>query len=359
VYNSYPSASIGEFGFDSSNSHILNPAFTYDYMSYCGPVWTSPYTYVGLKNRISMSQAAMHPERAGRRDVEREHLYLNFRVHTTHDGKVDLLPSYILHGPGLVLETGREAPVWCHLVGADGEVILVHRCHLSNPHHDPDAATFDVHEAVPWDPATRSIEFLGGGKVIHRIEVEADVPKLTVKPPRRAEKGPELMCVEWDAHHSKKLWCIVRYTHDSGKTWRAVAADVTFWSLVVNLDLLPGGERCVFQIVASSGLRTVTAETEPFEVKRKPRTAAILRPKPGERFPRGASVVLFGGGHSPDFETADFDDVVWTSNLDGHLGIGHQLTTHTLLPGRHRITVSVPDGLGDEASASVTVEIEG
>jgi hypothetical protein len=359
VYNSYPSGSIGEFGFDSSNSQILNPAFTYDYMSYCGPVWTSPYTYSGLKSAISNSQAALHSERAGGRDVEREHLYLNFRVHTAHDGKVDLLPSYILHGRVPVLETGLEAPIWCQLVDADGEVILLHHCHLSNPHQCPDAATFDVHDAVPWDPATRSIEFLRGGKVIHRIEVEAEDPKLTLKPLRRVQRALELMRVEWDAQHSKKLWCIVRYTHDGRKTWRAVGADLTSWSLVVNLDLLPGGERCMFQIVASSGLRTVTAETEPFEVKSKPRTAAILRPKPGERFPRGASVVLIGGAHSPDFETADFEEVVWTSNLDGHVGIGHQLTTHTLSSGRHRITVSAPDGLGGEASASVTVQIQG
>ena len=299
VYNSYPLGSIGEFGFDSSNSQIFNPAFTYDYMSYCGGLWTSPYTYNGVKSAISTSQAALHPERAGGRDVrdvDREHLYLNFRVHTAHDGKVDLLPSYMLHGPGLVLEGVPEAPVWCQLVGADGEVILVHRCHLSNPHHDPDAATFDVHEAVPWDPAAKSLEFLRGGKVIDRIEVEADDPKLTVKPPRRAGRGPELMRVEWDAQHSKKFWCIVRYTHDGGETWRAVAADLTSWSLAVNLDLLPGGERCMFQIVASSGLRTVAAETEPFEVRRKPRTAAILRPKPDERFPRSESVVLLAAG---------------------------------------------------------------
>ena len=115
----------------------------------------------------------------------------------------------------------------------------------------------------------------------------------------------------------------------------------------------------MFQIVASSGLRTVTAETEPFEVKRKPRAVAILRPKTRDQFRHGESVVLFGGGHSPDFATAHFEDVVWRSNLDGHLGIGHQLTTHTLSPGRHRITVSVPDGLSSEASASVTIRIQG
>jgi hypothetical protein len=62
-------------------------------------------------------------------------------------------------------------------------------------------------------------------------------------------------------------------------------------------------------------------------------------------------------GHSPDFETADFEDTMWTSNRDGYLGVGDQLTTHTLSPGRHRISVSVPDGLGGEASATVSIQI--
>ena len=159
MYNSYPSGSIGEFGFDSSNSQIWNPAFTFDYMNYCGPVWTSPYTYVGIKSAISIAQAALHPERAGGRILEREHLYLNFRVYASHDGKVDLLPSYILHGQAPVLETRPEAPVSCQLVGADGEVILVDHCQLSNPHQCPDAASFDVHDAVPWDPRPRRSNF--------------------------------------------------------------------------------------------------------------------------------------------------------------------------------------------------------
>jgi hypothetical protein len=326
-------------------------------MSYCGPVWTSPYTYTGIKNAILSAQAAMHPARAGNRAADREHLYLNFRVHTARDGKIDLLPTYILYGPGPGAGTGRETPVWLRLIDADDEVIRVHHCHFANPHHQADAATFDVHEAVPWDPATRSIEFLLDGKVINRAEVEAEDPRLTVHPPERMEAEPERMRVKWDARHSKTVWYMVRYTHDGGQTWHAVDADLTSPGLVVDLDLLPGGDQCAFQIVASSGLRTVTAETEPFAVKRKPRTVTILRPKTGEQFTQGASVCLLGVGHSPDFETAYFEDVMWTSNRDGYLGIGDQLTTHTLSPGRHRISVSVPDGLSGEASATVSIQI--
>ena len=49
-----------------------------------------------LKNAIAASPASAHPERTGGRDIEREYLYLNYRLH--RGGQVDLLPSFHLHG---------------------------------------------------------------------------------------------------------------------------------------------------------------------------------------------------------------------------------------------------------------------
>ena len=68
--------------------------------------------------------------------------------------------------------------------------------------------------------------------------------------------------------------------------------------------------------------------------------------------------MLLGGGFSPDFETTDFDDVVWTSDRDGVIGTGYQVITHSLSAGRHRISIGFPDGLGGEASASVFVSFK-
>jgi hypothetical protein len=357
TYDSYPSGSIGEFGFDTSNSQVWNPAGTFDYMSYCGPVWTSPYTYIGLKDAITASQAATHPDRAGGRNMVGEHLHLNFRMH--NDGKVDLLPSYILDGPAPAPVMSTESPVWCHLVDAGGNVINSYRCRYSNPHQDPEGALVQLHANVPWDPATKTIRFLRGGTVTDKIDVEAGPPRLAVKPPIPMEKDANLMKVEWDGQHAQKLNYMLRYTHDGGKTWRAVAADLTASSYTVHLETLPGGDRCAFQVVASSGLRTTTALTDYFEVKRKPRQARILSPNPGAAFRQGESVVLVGRGFSPDFGTPEFAEVVWNSNLDGHLGVGFRVVTNTLSIGRHRITVSVPDGMGGEVSAGVAISVSG
>lgn len=361
TYDSYPSGSIGEFGFDSASSQIFDPARTYDYMSYCGPVWTSPYTYVGLKNAITAAPATAHPDAAGGRNVEREYLYLNYRIF--RGGEVQLLPSFHLHGPAPQGETGPESDVSCDLVGPEGELLETHRCSITNPHIDPDGPVVEFHEVVPWSDSTTSLVFRRGDQVCHTLEVEEAAPELTLQPVKRVDRTPGLARIEWaDKRQAKaadktSVSYVVRYSNDNGTSWRALAADLTKKRLVVNLDLLPGGDQCLFQVVASSGIRTSTATTEPMEVAQKPREARILAPLDGATFTPGDDVEFLGGGFSPDFETVESEDVIWTSSRDGNIGIGYQVVTNRLSKGRHRISVSLPDGLGDEVRKSIAVTV--
>jgi hypothetical protein len=126
----------------------------------------------------------------------------------------------------------------------------------------------------------------------------------------------------------------------------------------VDMRQLPGGQSCLFQVAASQRVRTSVARTE--AVARPPQSAQayIIRPARGTRFTAGAPVTFVGGGFSPDFGTSDFDDVVWSSNRDGEIGVGYQVITRALRPGRHRITLAVSDGMGGEATASTTVVVE-
>ena len=91
----------------------------------------------------------------------------------------------------------------------------------------------------------------------------------------------------------------------------------------------------------------------------KPRKAYILSPDKSQTiYAKGQDVVLLGGGFSPDFESSDFDDVVWTSDRDGLIGTGYQVITNSLSSGRHRIQISLPDGLDGEALTSVFITIK-
>lgn len=357
TYNSYPSGSIGEYGFDTETSQVFSPWSTYDFMSYCGPTWISPYTYEGLMNGITSSMASAHPERAADRVIARENLLLSFRVYL--DGRVELLSSFHLKGPAPSSEMGPLLPISCQLLSADGKVTLVHHCHFNDPHQDPEGPYMELHEVIPWEPDTKSIAFIHNGKVIDTYELEEQAPEVSIVSTARAEKRADLMRVEWQGKHPEKaVTYLLRYSNNGGTSWRAMAADLTQTSYVVNMELLPGGHQCKFQVVASAGVRTTLAETEPFAVAQKPRQAYILLPEAGASFTEGQAVILRGAGFSPDFETSLPEDGVWTSDIDGILGVGYELVLRTLSVGEHTITLRVADGLGGEASSHVTITVQ-
>jgi hypothetical protein len=55
---------------------------------------------------------------------------------------------------------------------------------------------------------------------------------------------------------------------------------------------------------------------------------------------------------------SEVDDICWRSDWDCALGSGPQFIVANLTPGRHKITMSTPDGMGGTASETVTVTVE-
>jgi hypothetical protein len=292
------------------------------------------------------------------RPVEGEYLHLNFRVH--RDGRVDLLPSF--HLPGIV-PTPMYAPlarVAVELRGPAGQVFGFYRCH-QDMLADPGAPFLDFHEVVPWNPQTVALGFFfDDGDQVQVLELEESAPEMTTRP-TMTSRLQKATC-RWGARQrdrgEESITYLVRYSNDGGATWRAIAAGLTEPSLATDLDTLPGGERCILQVVASAGIRTTTVETEPFAVEVKPRRAYIVSPDPDAFFREGDSVVLGGLGFSPDFGTATFEETVWTSNIAGFIGSGFEVITHTLARGVHMVRLGVADGLGGETSAQVQINIE-
>jgi hypothetical protein len=74
---------------------------------------------------------------------------------------------------------------------------------------------------------------------------------------------------------------------------------------------------------------------------------------------RVTPVQLSGTALSPDHGTPPGDRLVWTSSLDGVLGVGTDLVVASLRPGWHRITLTAPqdDECGAEVTAAVCIEV--
>jgi hypothetical protein len=359
--NYTPMGGIGEHGFDTTALQVFLPNNTFDFMGYCPSLWVSPYTYTGLMNSIGFVPDS--PAGGGRPEaanVLREWLFVTFRV--LRSGEVELRQGF--HIPAeLSLATthhgGHSSSVSCELLDGKGEVLAFHRCHLSDMHGaDGDAPFLEFQEVIPWDSRVTSIRFLRAGEVCHVGKVPERPPKIDLHPPAPDRRERNIMRVKWSVDHKERITaCLLRYSADGGVTWRVVALDLTEHQCSVDMDLLPGGDHCLSQVVASAGLRTATAQTEPFAVPRKAMRAHILSPEPGATFVEGDLVLLRGIGFSPDFGTADFQDIVWTSNRDGFIGTGYEVLAQSLSAGRHKLIINFPDRLGGEAYASAFITV--
>ena len=255
-YGMFLAGSIGEFGFDTVTNQVFDPTSTSDFMSYCGG-WVSPYTYLGLMNAFISLPNATSPLRPEHQFARGEYLRLNFRVHA--DGSVEVLSSFHLDGIAPDGESGPLADIWCDLLGPDDRILETHRCHASDSHSDADEPELLFRELIPWHPDTRVIVFRRNGEVCHRYELPAAPPDITVHAREPLADRDGIMSLEWQpaqkaAQKASSLTYVLRYSHDGGATWRAIAADLTEPRHDVNLNLLPGGDDCRFQVVASSGI---------------------------------------------------------------------------------------------------------
>jgi hypothetical protein len=125
----------------------------------------------------------------------------------------------------------------------------------------------------------------------------------------------------------------------------------------VNLDHLPGGDDCRFQLIASTILQTAVAETPRFRVPHKPRQTSVVAMSSSGPSHSGKLVELFGVARSPDGAAED-GELLWRSNLQGILGKGSHLMRHDLIPGRHQIRLVAPDGIGGQASATTVIDVD-
>jgi hypothetical protein len=124
-------------------------------------------------------------------------------------------------------------------------------------------------------------------------------------------------------------------------------------SLELDLNQLPGGERCCFELLASAGLRTQTVRGRFFRADPKIPRPLIVSPA-GRNAAKASGPIELSGAVT---DRGDPDALVWTSSVDGELGRGPYLLLAGLTPGRHRIGLHI--GRPDELSEYTTIVVSG
>jgi hypothetical protein len=350
--------SIGEVGIDTGTSPptLFPPRSWDDIMSYGSNRWISPYTYQALLNARGMHETApADPARV------RSWLVFSVRFHRGQD--VEVRRGIRLDAAGTVPGQGKSgfSPLSIDILGRDGELLATHEC-LYVPTHGcgcrdcaerqaEDEPFLDLNEAVEWPLEATGIAFRRRRETLATLDA-GDPPRVEIEGPERVERRLRLRVRA--EHPRQQPSVVVLFKGNDGEQWVPVALDPPD-ELTIDADRLPGGSRSRFRAIATAELESAVADTEPFELDPAPRRIHVLSPAEGDTVaagPLALSVAVEGWQ-----DTLTPEAVRWRSDLAGDLGAGYELTSE-LGPGRHLVTVVVPDGLGGEASAAVRITAE-
>ena len=270
--------SIGEYGIDAAGD-VKDPATDTDFMGYCGNNWVSPYTYIGLMNAFPTTGGGFSPIAATRfgltkrrEDTERatrpfEQLFVNLRIRGANR-KVTLSPMFHYEARP-VPPRGKPTRYRVELRDSHDNA-LVSTLLSCTDHHGCNSGTgLSAFQPVAWpDGVTRLVVLCDeagcGTTELHSADVPAEPPEIEHI---SVDASRDRVYVSWTPVQTEDcLWYLVQYSCDGGATWRNVAPHTRDTSVTISRLSLAGGKECVFRVLASSGIRTGYAVSEPISI---------------------------------------------------------------------------------------------
>lgn len=377
---------ICTFGFDTTAMQVIDPGDTtgvgghmHDFMSYGAmenwpsPHWVSPHTYTKIFDALHGALPPGKGDPDPRPKADGEAFWLRGTVREKPVITGALFPAYHLLQSDVPVDAGRGA-YRIELRDAAGRVLFARSFDVDLVVGDPpDPAyppTGHFIEKVPYFANTARIVLIRDRAILSELARSPNPPVARIVLPRGGDVWDEAGAYEvvWQTDDpdlngplDASLWQTVQYSRDDGASWSLVASDTRESSLVLDGAHLGGAQRARIRVLATDGIDTAIAISEPFAVKGKPPSAWIVSPSAGERsiasFQEHDLVILEGGG--TDLEDGPLGDAAfsWHSDRDGPLGTGHRVDTRMLTPGIHEITLEARDGDGEIGTAVVPVEI--
>jgi hypothetical protein len=367
------------WGYDGLSGDVIDPLNSPDFMSYAGPAWISDYTWRALFDWIPTlseplpSRAVFTRTASAGGAASSEQLLLTGIVVPAEERA--LIRSAWLVPQGVVSEdsppdpNADSSPYAIELVDAAGTKLL---SHPFVPDVSADGGTTqsaDIHEILPYDTATAQIQIVQDGRVLARRFVSPSPPSVSVTAPTLGQVVTVTLTVEWQGSDpdGEALYYVVQYSPDDGATWLALATDLpdnggtNVFSLSDLADrplpgsadlTAPGSSRV--RVIASDGVRTAMAVSEPFSLARNAPIVHIRTPRDGAVFAHTEPIVLTGRAYDPEDGPLGGSSLAWTA-AGASGGIGTESILAGLPPGSHTIRFTAKDSHNRKSSESITV----
>ena len=346
-----------EVGFDPISKRPISPYTHHSIMSYCSPYWITPFTYLKMGEMIDPPPppppgvAGEYWLISGFVDDDVAYIEPIFRFSTvgpveagTGSHRIELQDE-----AGNALYARHFTPTVAHeqTTGDDEQAIGL--------------STFD--ELVPVQPmATKIVVINGVRQIIGEQTIGGAAPDVSLSFPVGGEQLEGGQTIRWTVDDSDSsvdsviYW--VQYSADGGSHWLTLAQDLQETSMTTDFDFLPGSSNnALIRILATDGINTGSATSSAFSVNKKDPMADILVPEEQRIFKSGEMIFFEGQGYDLDDGVLPKDTHVWSSSIDGDIGVGYEIAVNSLSEGQHIIKLTVTDSDGKIASDAITITI--
>jgi hypothetical protein len=354
----YPNGWIGgtsgyEYcGWDIALRQVYEGRDWLDIMTYCNNLWISDYTYKAIRNRLVYEAGAAAAAPVVQAGVE----YL--AVLGSADlalGTAELHTLYRLSDGDdwkLVLQSSRG--------GTMAEYPFTPKVNEAGPGEGPEPLA-SILETVPWVDGTARVVILYQGAEVAAQVVSANAPIVDMVYPSGGETlNQDTVMVQWTGHDDDgdPLVYALLYSADAGASWQTVALNVATTQADILLSELPGSNQALFRVIASDGVNTGQGQSDAtFQIPLKAPMAFILSPSNLDRFTLEQHVTLVGEGYDAEDGSMPESALAWSSDRQGILGVGTQLSVTDLVEGKHVITLQTKDSDAQTGTASVTIYV--
>jgi hypothetical protein len=350
VYGTFPSDSIGVFGFDPTTNTVFNPASATDFMTAFLPAtpWVSPYTY----------QALLPPSLAGPasggamtlRGGAIETLFLGLEI--GRDRQVQRRVSF--HHSAVIQGTSRPQSGFVYeFLDKKRGVLDCGRLHCVCESEDCACWPKITRDALPYPKEAAVLVVYEDETVIYEEEIP-DPPSVSVSWKQNEKDG---ISISWNASPDAKAY-LVHYRDERQRAWRGVAPRTTDTSAVIPWKLISRSGKVTIRVLASSGIATGYGEMELSAGDKPPPDVDLTLSGIGSlsKGPQGIQPVATvlatdgAGGQIPDA------NLTWFDGRGGSLGRGRHVDLRQLPNGRHVIRVVVRGHGGRTTGKSWVVE---
>ena len=343
---------------------IYQPWWT-DVMTYCDAEWISDFTYTGVRNQIAgegffgmqaVAQSQQSQQSQQTNTAINEFLFVQGGV-AADGNSANLEPLYRFTSTAS-LDAPLPGSYRIRSSDVAGEVLAEV---AFTPLQDTDGDANEpmlINETIAFVAGTRKIEIVKGAQVLATRLVSANAPQVSVLEPHANDIIGDNLTVSWEASDADgdETVATILFSKDGGASYTPLRTNITATTMLLDSAELAGTTQGKIRVIVSDGANTSQADTDGvFTTDNRAPVVQILAPNEAATYAISQTVLL--AGYATDAEDGTLPDsaYVWASDVQGALGSGPSLSTESLAPGLHLISLTVTDANG--ASTTTTREV--